>query len=98
MYARVITTQTKPGTAQEAVAIYRDSVVPAGKTQKGFKGALLLTDAVNNKAISITLWDTEADRAAGETAGGYVQEQLAKMGAVMAGAPVREAYEVSVQA
>lgn len=97
MYARLITIQTKPGMAEEGAAIYRDSVVPAAKKQTGFKGALLLTDSANNKAISVTMWNTEADRAASE-ASGYVQEQLAKMGAVMAGAPVRETYEVSVQA
>lgn len=97
MFARVITIQTQPGKAMEGVAIYRDSVVPAAQKQRGFKGALLLTDSANNKAISVTLWNTEADRTASE-ASGYVQEQLAKMGAVMAGAPVREGFEVSVQA
>jgi heme-degrading monooxygenase HmoA len=81
---------------EEAVGIYRDSVVPAAKQQKGFKGALLLTDPNTGKGISIALWETEADMQAGE-ASGYFQEQIAKFAAVFAAPPVTEHYEVSLQ-
>jgi len=96
MHARVVTAQIQPGKMEEAVGIYRDSVVPAAKQQKGFKGALLLTDPNTGKGISIALWETEADMQAGE-ASGYFQEQIAKFAAVFAAPPVTEHYEVSLQ-
>jgi heme-degrading monooxygenase HmoA len=96
MYARVTTTQMQPGKTEEAIRIYRDSVVPAAKQQQGFKGAFLLTDPNTGKGVSISLWETEADMRAGETSG-YYQEQIAKFAQVFAGPPTREGYEVSVQ-
>ena len=96
MHARVVTVQVQPGKIEETIRIYRDSVAPAAKQQKGFKGALLLTDPNTGKGISVTLWETEADLKAGE-ASGYYQEQIAKFGAVFAAPPAREAYEVSLQ-
>jgi heme-degrading monooxygenase HmoA len=96
MHARVVTCQARPGKLDEGIGIYRDSVVPVARQQKGFKGILLLTDPGAGKAISITLWETEADMKAGESSG-YFQEQIAKFGALLAAPPVRETYEVSVQ-
>jgi heme-degrading monooxygenase HmoA len=80
----------------EGIQIYRDSVVPAAKQQQGFKGAFLLTDRRSNKAITITLWETEADMRAGEVSG-YLREQLAKATSVLTVGPVLEGFEVSVQ-
>jgi len=97
MYARVVTVQVQPGKMDEMISIYRDSVVPAAKEQKGFKGIFALTDTDTNKAISIALWETEADMKAGE-ASGYLNEQIAKVAPTFAGPPTTERYEVSVQA
>jgi len=95
MHARVVTVQIQPGKTDEAIGIYRD-VVSAGKAQKGFKGALLLTDPNTGKGLSVTTWETEADMIATETSGWW-QEQIAKFGEALAGPPVREHYAVSVQ-
>jgi heme-degrading monooxygenase HmoA len=99
MYARVTFVQIVPGKLDEAVERYRDTVVPAAKQQKGCRGAYLLTltDRSAGKGISMTLWETEADMIAGENSG-YYQGQLAKFKDVFGAPPVREAYEVSVQA
>ncbi|MEO8249511.1 MAG: antibiotic biosynthesis monooxygenase [Burkholderiales bacterium] len=97
MKARVVTVKAQPGKMDEMTAIYKDSVVPAGKKQTGFKGAMLLTDADGSKGISITLWETEADMTAGET-NGYYQEQIGKMKPLMSEPPVLEHCDVSVQA
>lgn len=97
MNARVTIVQILPGKVDEAVDLYRDSVVPAARQQKGCKRVYLLTDRNAGKGISITLWETEADMTAGENSG-YYQQQLAKFKDVFGAPPVREAYEVSVQA
>ncbi len=53
MHAAVNLTQIQPGKMNEAIAIFRDTV-PAASQQQGNRGAILLTDAVTNKGISIT--------------------------------------------
>jgi len=97
MYARVTTGYVQPGKMDELNQYVRETLVPLYSQQQGFKGALFLTDRSANKAIAITLWETEAEMAAGEASGGYYREQLAKMAHLFASAPVREAYEVSIQ-
>ena len=96
MNARIVLGQTMIDKKDEAIDIYRDSLVPAAKEQNGFKNVMLLTDSETGKFISITLWETETDMAAGE-ASGYYQEQIAKFGALFASPPTMEHYEVSVQ-
>lgn len=96
MHARVVTIQVQAGKVEEAVSIYRDSVIPAAKQQKGFKSALLLTDPDTGKGVSITLWESEADQKASE-ASGYLQQQLAKIGTTFVVPPSREAFVVSYQ-
>jgi heme-degrading monooxygenase HmoA len=95
MYARVSMAPTVPGKADEIIGIYRDSVVPACKQQNGFKGLYVLTDRKSGKGLTISLWETEADMTAAE-ASGFYQQQVAKFKDVLAGPPVKEAYEVSV--
>lgn len=97
MYARATTSQILPDKVDKAIAIYRDSVTPAAKQQKGFKGIWMLTNRKTGKGISITLWETEADMTAGESSGFY-QQQVAKFKDVFGAPPVREQYEVTVQA
>ena len=96
MNARVVLGQVQVDKRNEAIDVYRDSVVPAAREQKGFQNAMLLTDPETGKFISVTMWDSEADMKAGETSG-YYQEQLGKIAALFAGPPTMEHYEVSVQ-
>ena len=67
MHVRAVTVQIQPGKMQEAIDVYKDSVVPAAKAQKGFQGAYLMTDASSGKGLSITFWDSEADMEAVES-------------------------------
>lgn len=97
MHARVTTVQIRLDKLDEAIGIYRDSVTPAAQQQQGFQGVLLLTDRTTGKGLSVTLWDTEAAMMAGESSG-YFQQQLAKFKDIFGAPPVREQYEVSVQA
>ena len=74
----------------------RDSILPAAKKQKGFKGLYHLGDRNTGKGMVIVLWNTEADMTAGESSGFY-REQVAKVAPLLAGAPTMEHYEVSVR-
>ena len=96
MFARVTTVQVDLNKFDETTGIFRDSVLPAAKTQKGYQGAYLLTDNKTGKGISITLWDSEEDAIANEQSG-YYQEQLNKFKDIFTAAPIREGYEVSIK-
>lgn len=97
MYARVVTGQFQPGTFEEATRMYRDSYLPAAEQQQGFKGALFLTDQATGNAMSITLWETEANMKASQD-NGFLQEQLAKFAHLFASSLHQESYEVGIQA
>jgi heme-degrading monooxygenase HmoA len=96
MFARLTILQVKPDDLDEVVKIYRDKVVPAAKSQKGYKGALLLNDRKTGKGISIALWESEGDALENEKSG-YYQEQVGRFKDYITKPPVREGYEVSVK-
>jgi heme-degrading monooxygenase HmoA len=96
MHVRVTYVQIRPDKVDEATRLYQDSVVPAAKREKGFKGMTLVTDRATGKGISLSYWETEADMSAGE-ASGYYQQQIAKFAPMLVAQPTRETYEVSVQ-
>jgi heme-degrading monooxygenase HmoA len=97
MNARVVTARLKPDRIDEAVSQYRGIVVPAARQQRGYRGKLLFLSRDAQKAISITLWETERDMLAGETSG-YLQAQFSGLESFFSEPPTAEHYEVSVSA
>ncbi len=95
MHVRAVTAQIQPGKTKEFIDVVNDSLVPALKAQKGFRGFYQMTDASSGKALAISVWETEADMMAVESSGRY-EEQVAKFGSLFAGPPTREHYELSV--
>ena len=95
MYARVVLGTMQLDKNDQAVEIYKNSIVPAAKEQKGFKGGNLFTDDQTGKFISITLWETEDDMVSSDSSG-YLQEQLGKVAVFFASPPKVEQYTVSV--
>lgn len=96
VYARLVTSQVQPGTEDDVVQVFRDSVVPDAKQQPGFQGAMALVDRGANKTISIKLWQTEAEAKRSATSG-YLQAQINKFASHLAAPPVVETFEVPVQ-
>jgi len=80
----------------ETIKLFEESVVPAAKSQKGYRGIYLLTDRKTGKGVSIAFWDSEEDAIANEQSG-YYQEQVGKFKDFFTAPPVREGYKVSVQ-
>ena len=95
MRARYTAVNVKPGMLDEFIKVYTESTVPVAMKQEGFKGALLLTDRNTGKALSMLLWETEADMRAGEVSS---EERRRRVGETLIEPPVAERYEVSVQA
>ncbi|MFC2052411.1 antibiotic biosynthesis monooxygenase family protein [Chloroflexota bacterium] len=96
MFARVTTAYISINKTDEAIMIIRDNIMPATKTQKGFRKFLGLSDKKTGKGVTITLWDTEEDAIANEKSG-YYQEQVGKLAPYFITAPIREGYEVNAQ-
>ena len=98
MFARVTYVSIISDKLDEAIKIYQESVIPAAKAQKGFKGAYFLTDRKTGEGLFMALWASEGDAIAGEDTG-YYQEQLNKFTGLFNAPPIRdEYYEVSAQA
>jgi len=96
MFARLTTINTTPERVDEGIAIYKKSVVPAAKLQKGFVSTYLLVDRPTGKGLAVTFWKTEEDALANEH-NRYYQEQLVKFLHLLVTAPIREGYEVAVK-
>jgi hypothetical protein len=92
MKARVVTVQIQPSKLDEAIRIYRDSVVPVASEYKGCHAVFLATDRSSGKGVSITMWDEQELQSS--EASGYLQEQFAKFADVFAAPPIREVYDV----
>jgi heme-degrading monooxygenase HmoA len=95
MYARVTTFTIAPAKMDEALEVASISVVPTLKQQPGFKGVLTLFDRQVGKAVSVTLWETEADLKVGESSGVY-QQQIGKFVPLLSAPPTRETFEASL--
>jgi len=96
MFARVTTAYLSIDKADEAIRITGEDIMPATKTQKGFRQFFAFSDRKTGKGITISIWDTEEDAIANEQSG-YYQQQVGKLAPYFITAPVREGYEVSVQ-
>ncbi len=84
---------------QAVIDYYNNSLVPALKAQKGFQGPYLMTDASNDKAVSVTVWESESesDLAAAESNGAY-GEQINKGRELLVATPDVDNYVLSVDA
>jgi heme-degrading monooxygenase HmoA len=97
MFARMTVLQVRSDSSESAIKLFRRSVVPEARKQKGYRGACLLTDPVAGKAIAVTFWRSEKDALSNE-ASRFYQEQLVKFLQYFSGPPIREGYTVSVHA
>jgi heme-degrading monooxygenase HmoA len=96
MYARVISSQLKAGSIEEAASIWRESASQHLKQMKGFKGGYMTGDRQTGKGVVITFWETEADATAVDSSGQY-QQILGLLTDHLAAPPQREQFEVLVQ-
>jgi len=97
MFARLTTLNVRLDRIDQAINIYKKSVIPAARSQKGFLGAYLLSDRQTGKGLSVTFWKSEEDANANER-NRYYQEQLVKFIDLLQSPPIREGYEVIVKA
>ena len=96
MFARILWFQFNIDKLDEAAKRVEDRVIPAIKSQKGFRGLYLFSDRKAGKGMAITLWGSEEDAIADEQSG-KMQERSSWFQDFFTSTPVREGYEVSAQ-
>ena len=96
MYVRAITLPLKPEKIDEAVRLFKESIAPMFQKRKGFKQGYLVGDRSTAKAISISLWDTEANATSLDTSG-FLKEWTGMLGGFLDGEVVRDQDEVYFQ-
>ena len=93
MFERTTTMQLKIAFIDDALEVYKNSIVPAALAQKGLIELILMLDRKTGKAISTAIWETEEDAKANEESH-YYQEQLVKLLSFYANPPIKEGFEV----
>jgi heme-degrading monooxygenase HmoA len=94
MYARLVAGSIPPDKLDEAIQLWRDSVLPSVQQQQGFRSVRLLVDRKNGKIASLGLWETEADFQATVE---WNQGQVAKFAGLFTTPPDVGGYEVVVE-
>jgi hypothetical protein len=95
MYDRIVRSKYKPEALDEATKIMRESIIPAQKEQRGWKGTKVLLDHEKNKMTAIISWNTKEDalKVAQE---GFMKNQMAKISPYLTGEPTIELCEVLI--
>lgn len=78
----------------QAVTLFRESVVPALREQEGYEGVyVLLSD--EGKVLALTFWDSEEAAEAGIAGGrSFYAKQIEKFVTLYRSPPGREEYDV----
>ena len=96
MYARIATASVEPGKMDDLLRIYRESQLAALRQQKGFQRVLVLIDRDNDKAVAVSLFETDSDARGAETSS-TMRDQVASFEGVISESPTFEYYEVAIQ-
>lgn len=93
MHVRLTRFQVRVERIEQALKIFRESVVPAIKNQKGYHGLYLFLNQKTGEGRVIGLYESEQDVIASDE-NHFYQEQLLKFMNFFTAPPVREDYEV----
>ena len=74
MYARLVSF-TGAKDVDAGISYIRESVLPVIREQKGFKGMSVSADRAGGVLVALSLWETEADRDASESALAKARQQ-----------------------
>jgi hypothetical protein len=91
MYARVNATEWNPDKVQDGMRLTEDTIIPAYQQCSGFRGYMLLTEPSGDKAMAITLWETEADM---ESSVAVARAMVGELKGILRAPPVAQNYDV----
>ena len=97
MFARILRSRLKIDKIDDATRTFREDVLPLCREQQGFKGGYFMSDPKTGESVAITLWESREAMLANEQSH-FFGEQVAKFIPFYTKPPVREAYEVILEA
>src|SRR5262245_61623055 len=94
MFARTTMAELDPVrmSVDDAVQVFKESVVPALHEQDGYEGSYVLVSPTG-KALVLTFWSSEEAADAG-VQNGFYNQQVAKFVTIYRAGPGREIYEL----
>lgn len=96
-YARVTMTEVPADRVDAGIESFRQQVLETARGLPGYKGASLLLDRANGRAIGMSFWDSEEALADATARMDEVRaETLRSMGVDPSGLPAADVYEVVV--
>lgn len=94
MYVRVGTMEVSRDRLDEAKAVFQERLLPAARSQKGYRGAAFLVERSTGKTLMLAWWDTEQEMHASREYASENRDDAAR--AIGSDPPTVEEYEVAV--
>ncbi len=91
MYARVNATEWNPDRVEEGIRITEETIIPSYQKHPGFKGYFLLTEPGGERAMAITMWDTEENM---ESSAAIARAMIPELRDILRAPPETMNYEV----
>ena len=91
MYARVNATEWNPERVEDGMKLTENTIIPAYQKHPGFRGYMLLTEPGGERAMAITLWDSEDNL---ESSAGVARAMVGELKDILRARPVAQDYDV----
>jgi hypothetical protein len=95
MYSHTISLRIRPGKMDQALHIFRSSILPALKNQRGNASVLVFSCREKNELVNCTLWDTYETMRELERSG-FLDRQMAKLSTVLTEPAEGDEYELEI--
>ena len=95
MYSHTISLRIRPGKMDQALHIFRSSILPALKNQRGNASVLVFSCREKNELMGCTLWETYEGTMETERSG-FLDQQIAKLSTVLAESARGDEYELEI--
>jgi hypothetical protein len=95
MYSQIISLSIRLGKMDQALGIYRRSILPKIEERQGFAKNLVFSCRVRNELISCTVWETYASMMETERSG-FMNQQIVKLSRVLAEPAEGDQYELEM--
>ena len=96
MYVQVSRVKIHQGLMEDAIRLFRESVLPLLVEQSGFIKFYLLSDPANDELIVEHFWET-IDDIESLQASGFYRAQVDQFAGIFASSPERSVYELATE-
>src|ERR1700736_1988424 len=91
MHARVNATEWNPEKVADGMRLTEETIIPSYQQQPGFRGYILLTEPGGERAMAITLWETQEDM---DASAAVARAMIPQLKDVLRAPPDTRTYEV----